>query len=89
MNPVATEHYALQHLLLRLLVVLALIVLAFAGKLLPCVFGALMALVVINSGYDLKVSPKAAFFMLVTMAVVSTVVTNPILRRLVRHAEAL
>jgi Kef-type K+ transport system membrane component KefB len=49
----------------------------------------LMALVVINIGYDLQVFPKAVFFMLVTMAIVSTVVTTPILRRLVPHAEGL
>jgi hypothetical protein len=33
--------------------------------------------------------PKAVFVMLVTMAIVSTVVTTPILRRLVPHAEGL
>jgi Kef-type K+ transport system membrane component KefB len=49
----------------------------------------LMALVVINIGYDLQVFPKPVFFMLVTMALVSTLVATPVLRRLVPHAEPL
>lgn len=42
---------------------------------------ALMELVVINVGYDLGVIPPAVFTMLVIMAVVSTLVTAPALRR--------
>ncbi len=41
---------------------------------------ALMELIVINVGYDLGVLPKNVFTMLVIMAVVSTVVTAPLLR---------
>ena len=48
---------------------------------------ALMALVVINVGYDLKIFPKAVFVMLVAVAIVSTVITTPLLRRLVPRAE--
>jgi Kef-type K+ transport system membrane component KefB len=48
---------------------------------------ALMELIVINVGYDLGVIPKTVFFMLVTMAVASTFVTVPVLRRLVRSSE--
>lgn len=50
---------------------------------------ALMALVVINIGYDLQIFPKPVFFMLVAMALVSTIVTTPVLRRLVPHADPL
>jgi len=88
----------------------ALLLAAFAGKILPCAWiarrsgfppreawavgilmntRALMALVVINVGYDLKIFPKAVFVMLVTVAVVSTVITTPLLRRLVPRAEPL
>jgi Kef-type K+ transport system membrane component KefB len=87
-----------------------LILVAFAGKLLPCTIAArtaglprnealavgflmntrgLMALVVINIGYDLQVFPKPVFFMLVTMALLSTFVATPVLRRLVPHADPL
>ncbi|HEX4823028.1 MAG TPA: cation:proton antiporter [Candidatus Polarisedimenticolaceae bacterium] len=87
-----------------------LIVIAFAGKLIPCTIAAraaglprnealatgllmntrgLMALVVINVGYDLQVFPKPVFFMLVTMAVVTTAVTTPGLRRLLPRVEPL
>jgi Kef-type K+ transport system membrane component KefB len=45
---------------------------------------ALMELVVINVGYDLKVIPQSVFTMLVLMAVVSTVITTPALRRWLR-----
>src|SRR5215468_1052895 len=47
---------------------------------------ALMELIVINLGYDLGVIPKNVFFMLVLMAVVSTYVTAPVLRRLLPRA---
>jgi len=47
---------------------------------------ALMELIVINLGYDLGVIPKSVFFMLVLMAVVSTYVTAPVLRRLLPPA---
>jgi Kef-type K+ transport system membrane component KefB len=49
---------------------------------------ALMALVVINIGRDLKVFPEPVFFMLVVMSLLSTVVTTPVLRRLVPRAES-
>jgi Kef-type K+ transport system membrane component KefB len=42
---------------------------------------ALMELVVINVGYDLGVIPSTVFTMLVIMALVSTLVTTPLLRR--------
>jgi Kef-type K+ transport system membrane component KefB len=42
---------------------------------------ALMELVVLNVGYDLGVIPQDVFTMLVLMAIFSTVVTSPILRR--------
>ena len=45
---------------------------------------ALMELVVINVGYDLKVIPQSVFTMLVLMAIVSTVITTPALRRWLR-----
>ena len=48
---------------------------------------ALMELIVINIGYDLGVIPKSVFFMLVFMAVVTTYMTAPILRRLVPKSE--
>ena len=41
----------------------------------------LMELIVINVGYDLGVLPRSVFTMLVLMALVSTVVTTPALRR--------
>jgi Kef-type K+ transport system membrane component KefB len=46
---------------------------------------ALMELVAVNLGYDLGVIPKSAFFMLVLMAVVTTYMTSPLLRRLIRE----
>ena len=49
---------------------------------------ALMALVVINIGADMGVVSPAAFFWLVTMALVTTVVTTPILRRAYPRPEA-
>jgi Kef-type K+ transport system membrane component KefB len=48
---------------------------------------ALMELIVINIGLELGVIPKSVFFMLVLMAVASTYVTTPLLRRLVRSSE--
>jgi Kef-type K+ transport system membrane component KefB len=48
---------------------------------------ALMELIVINIGYDLGVVPKNLFFMLVLMAVVTTYMTAPVLRRLTRSSE--
>ena len=48
---------------------------------------ALMELIVINIGFELGVIPKSVFFMLVFMAVTSTYVTTPVLRRLVRSSE--
>jgi Kef-type K+ transport system membrane component KefB len=47
----------------------------------------LMELIVINLGYELGVIPKSVFFMLVLMAVVTTYMTSPILRRLIRGTE--
>lgn len=48
---------------------------------------ALMELIVINLGYDLGILPKNVFFMLVFMAVVTTYMTAPILRRLISQTE--
>lgn len=48
----------------------------------------LMELIVINIGYDLGIIPKSVFFMLVMMALVTTYMTTPLLRRLLRHTEA-
>jgi Kef-type K+ transport system membrane component KefB len=47
----------------------------------------LMELIVINVGYDLNIVPKPVFFMLVLMAVLTTYMTTPILRRLMRGSE--
>jgi len=44
----------------------------------------LMELIVINVGYDLGVLPRSVFTMLVIMALISTVVTTPALRRWLR-----
>ncbi|MGH9369708.1 MAG: cation:proton antiporter [Thermoanaerobaculia bacterium] len=49
---------------------------------------ALMALVVINIGADMGVVSPAAFFWLVTMALFTTVITTPILRRAYPIPEA-
>ncbi len=49
---------------------------------------ALMALVVINIGADMGVISPAAFFWLVTMALFTTVITTPILRRIYPAPEA-
>ena len=48
---------------------------------------ALMELIVINIGFELGVIPKSVFFMLVVMAVASTYITAPVLRRLIRSSE--
>lgn len=48
---------------------------------------ALMELIVINIGYDLGVVPKNLLFMLVLMAVATTFLTTPVLRRLTRSSE--
>ena len=48
---------------------------------------ALMELIVINIAFELGIIPKSLFFMLVFMAVVTTYVTTPVLRRLVRSSE--
>ena len=49
---------------------------------------ALMALVVINIGADMGVVSPPAFFWLVTMALFTTVITTPILRRWYPRPEA-
>lgn len=48
---------------------------------------ALMELIVINLGYELRVIPKSVFCMLVLMALITTVMTSPILLRLMRGTE--
>ena len=48
---------------------------------------ALMELIVINIGFELGVIPKSVFFMLVVMAVISTYITAPALRWLIRSSE--
>ncbi len=48
----------------------------------------LMELIVINIGYDLGIIPKSVFFMLVIMALVTTYMTTPLLRRLLSNTEA-
>ncbi len=47
----------------------------------------LMELIVINVGYQLGVIPQSVFCMLVLMALVTTVMTTPILLRLVPGTE--
>lgn len=47
----------------------------------------LMELVVLNVGYDLGVVPKSVFSMLVIVAVVTTVMTAPLLRRLLGRTQ--
>jgi Kef-type K+ transport system membrane component KefB len=47
----------------------------------------LMELIVLNTGYDLGIIPRPIFFILVTMAVVTTYTTAPVLRRLIRGTE--
>ncbi len=48
---------------------------------------ALMELIVINVGFELKVVPPSVFCMLVMMALLTTVMTTPILLRLQRGTE--
>ena len=48
---------------------------------------ALMELIVVNIGFELGVIPKSVFFMLVVMAVASTYITAPVLRRLILSSE--
>jgi Kef-type K+ transport system membrane component KefB len=48
---------------------------------------ALMELVVINIGLDFGLIPRSVFFMLVTMAVVTTYMTAPILTRLINSTD--
>jgi len=47
----------------------------------------LTELIVINVGYELGILPKTVFFMLVIMAVATTYMTTPVLRRLFRGSE--
>jgi Kef-type K+ transport system membrane component KefB len=47
---------------------------------------ALMELIVLNIGYDLGVIPKSVFFTFVLMAVITTLMTAPLLRRTLRYA---
>ncbi|HLX63687.1 MAG TPA: cation:proton antiporter [Planctomycetota bacterium] len=47
----------------------------------------LMELIVINAGYELGVIPKNIFCMLVLMAIVTTVMTVPLLLRIMRGTE--
>jgi Kef-type K+ transport system membrane component KefB len=47
----------------------------------------LTELIVINVGYELGILPKTVFFMLVLMAVATTYMTTPVLRRLFRGSE--
>lgn len=48
---------------------------------------ALMELVAVNLGLDLGIIPKDVFFMLVMMAVITTFLTAPILRRLILSSD--
>jgi len=47
----------------------------------------LMELVAINLGLDLGVVPRNVFFMLVMMAMVTTFMTSPVMRRLIQLSE--
>jgi Kef-type K+ transport system membrane component KefB len=47
----------------------------------------LMELVAVNIGFDLGLIPRSVFFMLVVMAIVTTFMTSPILRRLMRSSQ--
>jgi hypothetical protein len=46
-----------------------------------------MELIVINVGYELRVVPPSVFCMLVLMALITTVMTTPILIRMMRGTE--
>jgi Kef-type K+ transport system membrane component KefB len=48
----------------------------------------LMELIALNLGYDLGVLPRPMFTMLVIMAIVSTFITTPLIRRLMRGEES-
>ena len=43
---------------------------------------ALMELIVINIGFELGIIPRTVFFMLVFMAITTTYMTAPIMRRI-------
>ena len=47
----------------------------------------LVELIVINLGYEMHVIPKSLFCMLVLMALVTTIMTTPLLLRLMRGTE--
>ena len=47
----------------------------------------LMELIVLNTGYDLGIISKPVFSLFVIMAVVTTYMTSPVLRRLIRGTE--
>jgi Kef-type K+ transport system membrane component KefB len=47
----------------------------------------LVELIVINLGYEMRVIPKSVFCTLVLMALVTTIMTTPILLRLMRGTE--
>ena len=47
---------------------------------------ALMELIVLNIGLDLGVIPKSVFFMFTLMAVITTFMTAPLLRRTLAYA---
>ena len=47
----------------------------------------LVELIVLNLGYDLGIIPKSVFFILVIMAIATTYMTAPLLRRLIRGTE--
>ncbi|MGK0189200.1 MAG: Kef-type K+ transport system membrane component KefB [Verrucomicrobiales bacterium] len=48
---------------------------------------ALMELIVLHAGYELGVIPASVFTMLVIMAVATTLITTPLLRRFLRNIE--
>jgi Kef-type K+ transport system membrane component KefB len=58
---------------------------ACIGSMMNC--RALMELIVINLGYELGVIPKSVFCILVIMALTTTVMTTPILLRVMRGTE--
>ena len=64
----------------------------FSGREAACIGAmmntrALMELIVINLGYELRVIPPSVFCMLVLMALVTTVMTTPVLLGLMRGTE--
>jgi Kef-type K+ transport system membrane component KefB len=48
---------------------------------------ALMELIVINIGYELGILPRSVFFMLVFMAIFTTYMTAPLLRRMAPYLK--